>query len=625
MNSHQSEWRLEHNRLAVSRQHAEAELLSTLQQLTTSAYSQHFHSSHTAVHQLTRDASALLDERRLAEQSRDQWAAQLTAPRERARAMIAQVKSKTVKPERETRLMAAQRVDECAALRSSLQQLMHGLRHQCKVFGEELEQQRSRVEAELAEYDSAWLARMSDDRIEDDTNKPESLLAVDRRWLDTESRERGEAVGEARRQWRERWVERRSMMDRLFAHKREHAQQLLDERVAALKKFGGYNALLTEEQMEREAADAAHTAGAAASQPTTPSDLATAPRRSTKSALTANGRATRHPWNSCDQRLLFHILTQYSGAGKQRKQILERLVLEFKHVTSDELKLRLDCAIQLRLHSEQLRSIETDVRVARWELDEEVEGGWAAQVARLKDEWRRQDEAAQREVELAARHSDLQQLRAVRDEQDRVTAEEKKRVHRLQEEKEERRQEEERLRREGVKQQLVQYEEQQRAEQEKVQRLVAVEHKREEEEKEAESRMHAARVAARQQVDDNKRLEQQMDAARLEAEQRDKERRLEALRQSVAPHVDVDRERAQAPTASSAAERDVEGRLFRVDGWSDEAVFSDPRAKLSSALHAAGIATSGDYAREVIVSMGAGRQVRRDMQSSVRLSGDAAG
>jgi hypothetical protein len=177
-----------------------------------------------------------------------------------------------------------------------------------------------------------------------------------------------------------------------------------------------------------------------------------------------------------------------------------------------------------------------------------------------------------------------------------------------------------------VKEQLAQYEEQQRHEHDKVQRIVAAEQQREEEEKDELRREQAVRLAARHQIDADKHRLQQLEAERLAEEQLDKERRLEALRQSVAPQVAIDRQRVQAPTVSSQAERDVDGRLFRVDGWSNEAVFNDPRAKLSAALHAAGIAVSGDYARQVISTLGAGKEMRKDMQSTVQLSsGDGAG
>ena len=251
MNSVQSEWRQEQSRLSVSRQHGEAELLSAMHELATSAYSQHFHSTHTHIHQLARDMTALLEERRQAEQSREEWLSHMTVPCERARAMMAQVRSKAGKVERETRLMATQREEERTALRSSLQQLMRGLRHQCKVFGEELQQQRSEVEAGLAEYNSEWLARMSDDRIEEESNTPDALLVINAHWQSSLSPERRDEAEAARRQWIDRWDERRDMMDRLFTHKREHARQQLDERVTALKRFGGTYGRLANRETHR--------------------------------------------------------------------------------------------------------------------------------------------------------------------------------------------------------------------------------------------------------------------------------------------------------------------------------------------------------------------------------------
>ena len=629
VNSHQSEWRLEHSRLTVSRQHADAELLSAMQRLSVSAYSQHFHSSHGHIHQLAKDITSVLDDRRHAEQSRDEWAAQMSVPRQRARTMMAELRSKAVKAERETRLMAAQREEQRAAVASSLQQLMHGLRHQCRVVGEELEEQRRQVEAELAEYSSEWLARISDDRIEGDANTPDALLAVSPQWLSSLPSERRDEVEVARRQWSERWVERRDMMERLSTHKRQHARQQLDERVAALKRFGGnFDALLTDEQIDDQQQPThaqPSNSPTSTSSPTTPASTtnkSAATRRAAQSAATTHNRLIRHPWQSCDQRLLVHILSQYTTAGKQRKQTLDRLVLEFKHVTADELKLRLDCAIQQRLYAEQLRSIDAEGRTARWELDEEVESGWRAELARLKDEWRRADEARQRESQLAVRHAGLQRLRAVKDEQDRARMELREQANRAQAEKDSQYEQEERARREEVKRQLAHYEEQQREELERVQRMAAVEQKRDEEEKEETRRLNAERVATRQQLDDDKQRQQRREAEQQIEQRRDKERRLEALRQSVAPHVDIDRQRVQAPTVSSMTERDVDGRLFRVDGWSNDAVFSDPRAKLSAALHAAGVAISGDYAREVLSWMGAGREARKDMRSSVQLSSD---
>lgn len=622
MNSHQSEWRQEHSRLTSSRQHAEADLLSAMQELATSAYSQHFHSAHVNVHQLAAEIAALLDDRRQAEISREQWAAQMSQPRLRARAMIAEGRAQS--PARSTRLAAAQRAAQRTTLQASLHQLMHGLRHQSKVFGDELEQQRTEAEAAMAEYNSEWLARMSDDRIEDEASSPDALLVLNPHWLSSLVAERRAELDAARQRWSEHWMERRDMMERLFEHKRDHARQLLDERVAGLKRFGGsFDALLTEEQLEDEERSASTLPAASnpASHPNTITNTGSNAASSKRAAKSARPSPTvRHPWNSCDQRLLLHILTQYTTAGKQRKQTLDRLVLEFKHVTADELKLRLDAAIQQRMHAEQGRAIDRDRRLARWELDEAVESGWAAELAKLKDDWRRADEAQDREVERDARHADLQQLRAVKDEETRVKQETKEQEDKVQVEKDRRAEAEERVRREEVKKQLAQYEEQQRQEQEKVQRIIAAEQQREEEEKDELRREQAARLAVRQQLDAEKHKQQQLEAERLAEEQREKERRLEALRQSVAPQVAIDPQRVLAPTASSQAERDVDGRLFRVDGWSNEAVFTDPRAKLSAALHAAGIPVSGDYARQVIITMAAGREVRRDMQSTVQLS-----
>ncbi|KAJ3038293.1 hypothetical protein HDV00_000804 [Rhizophlyctis rosea] len=98
-------------------------------------------------------------------------------------------------------------------------------------------------------------------------------------------------------------------------------------------------------------------------------------------------------------------------------------------------------------------------------------------------------------------------------------------------------------------------------------------------------------------------------------------RRLEALRESVAVHVDSDWERILSDTqAVSHAKNAVEEPpLFTNNSFTVEHVLKDRRAKLALALHDTGL-MHNQYARDIIRSLGPSGPVRRDMKSSWQFS-----
>ena len=248
--------------------------------------------------------------------------------------------------------------------------------------------------------------------------------------------------------------------------------------------------------------------------------------------------------------------------------------------------------------------------------------GWTAGVERLKAEWAAREEQRLRDAELAEKAAELTDQRLAKQRRNEVLAIEAASAAAAAAEEEATRAAVERRRREEEQQRLRDYDAAQALQQAKVQRLVEAEQRRVASEAESDAVHHSKRVAVRQRLLDNRAAAQRQAAEERLRARRLREAELEALAASVAPVVEASQERLMAPTAASATEEEDRRALFRVDGYSNEAVFNDPRAKLSAALLQAGIAPTHEYAREVLLGTSAGKEVRRDVRSSLTLGSD---
>ena len=248
--------------------------------------------------------------------------------------------------------------------------------------------------------------------------------------------------------------------------------------------------------------------------------------------------------------------------------------------------------------------------------------GWTAGVERLKAEWAAREEQRLRDAEWAEKAAELNDQRLAKQRRDELLALEAAAAKAAAAVEEAARAAAERRRREEEQQRLRAYDAARALQQAKVQRLVETEQRRVAAEAESEAAHQSERVAVRQRLLDERAVSQRQAAEERLQSRRLREAELRALAESVAPVVEASQERLMAPTAASAAEEEDRRALFRVDGYSDEAVFSDPRAKLSAALLQAGIAPSHEYAREVLLGTAAGKEVRRDVRSSLALGSD---
>ena len=244
---------------------------------------------------------------------------------------------------------------------------------------------------------------------------------------------------------------------------------------------------------------------------------------------------------------------------------------------------------------------------------------WTSAVETLKTEWTRREEHRTREADALASHQQLDDMRAVQQQREADAAAQAQLEKETKAKAEAARAEEEKRRRQDAHRLLREHEEAQRVERERVQRLVESEQRRLALEEAEEEPMRASRVALRQQHAQLRLEAQRAAAAELCSLRLQREAELQSLAATVAPLVEASTERLRAPTQASRAEGDAASALFRVDGYSDETLFSDPRAKLSAALYVAGISPGHEYAREVLQRVGAGREMRRDMKSSLTL------
>ncbi|XP_071504221.1 coiled-coil domain-containing protein 148-like [Diadema antillarum] len=132
------------------------------------------------------------------------------------------------------------------------------------------------------------------------------------------------------------------------------------------------------------------------------------------------------------------------------------------------------------------------------------------------------------------------------------------------------------------------------------------------------------RVAFRDHLQQLKVEKMKEDQMRLEEEEMERERRLEALREQVAVHVESDPVRMMKDTTASkarmgiGAEQDVniQRPLFDMRTFPSDKVMADPRLKLEQALRQAGL-HENPYARRMLASTQPLRPPRRDMKSTL--------
>lgn len=137
---------------------------------------------------------------------------------------------------------------------------------------------------------------------------------------------------------------------------------------------------------------------------------------------------------------------------------------------------------------------------------------------------------------------------------------------------------------------------------------------------EARAELEAARpsVQRRQVLLQERRQAQAEREAQARRDEEQREARLEAMRQLVAPTVERDADRARQATAASAADL-VDGSnnpLFAVHGYDMSSLLKDKRFKLQLALWTAGVSDSA-YARQMVMGAAPAQAPRPDMHSSV--------
>ena len=629
LGSHQAEWKQQQSRLHSQRQRAEDELQSAMTALALNSYDANFDSSATDIHSLHRDVQLSLDESKAREKDREEWAQLMRGPRTKAHQLIDDVRRLRQAGGKETRLRTQQREDELKSTQALLRSLMHGLRHQSAAFADELHEQEKALQEELKHCTAQWLERMADDgdslsaAVMDEG--VEAALPVNPHWLTALPSDQRAEVDAERHRWSAVLAERLDMEDRRHSHRLEQLQA--DWRQATAGITVQRQAEWAEEESEEEtkqnggelAEDAERKRGAA-------STVAAARRPAAASKLKVKGQRMASPraWSAADERRLRYLWREYTAAGKQRKQLMDRLVVDFPTFPLDELRQRVELVVNQRFHVEQ-RNIEcAQHKQHREDIAQAVLASWSTAINGLKAEWRRREERQHRDAELQEKRAELEEQRIVHEQRQRALAEEAEVARLAAAEADAVRAEEEKRRREVEHRQLLDYEAAQALEAEKVQRLVDAEQRRLALEKDEDAQYHAQRVAVRQQQTQAKLAAQRQAEAEQRAERHQHEAAMQALAETLAPVVAASTERLMAPTASSAAEGEGAAALFRVDGYSSDGVFNDPRAKLSAALYAAGIAPGHEYAREVLEKTGAGaKQMRKDLQSSVTFGADA--
>ncbi|KAJ8024659.1 hypothetical protein HOLleu_34620 [Holothuria leucospilota] len=143
-------------------------------------------------------------------------------------------------------------------------------------------------------------------------------------------------------------------------------------------------------------------------------------------------------------------------------------------------------------------------------------------------------------------------------------------------------------------------------------------------EMEEQAKIDKERVDYRKQMQEEKRLQLEGKKHQEYLDEVEREKRLDAIRQLVAVHVESDPYRVMKPTKASnakigiGAEEDIniQRPLFDMQGFSSDQVTSDPRIKLEEALRKAGL-HKNPYARKMIFETKPQKAPRRDMESTV--------
>lgn len=221
------------------------------------------------------------------------------------------------------------------------------------------------------------------------------------------------------------------------------------------------------------------------------------------------------------------------------------------------------------------------------------------------------DQVHQKQTTL---HNQLEILRKDLEEKDTLEREEKERFQKLQEERERLIEIERKKERKRIAQSIEQYHKQREELQKKKLEIEALQREKLEAEKRKIFPEMKARVLYRDQLIDEKRKKLQTRTNELKKEIEERERRLEALREQVRPHIDADFDRAIAPTESFLSNQDTESQIhtqFPTHGYSESTLLKDKRYKLQMKLQEAGLLHT-QAARELINQMTDYSKMRAD-------------
>ena len=363
LSEQQAEWRLEQRRLQSQRQRAEAELQAALQSLAVNSYDAQFDSSAEAVHALHRDMQRTVDDGRAEDAAREDWRRLMQGPRLKAHGLLRDLQSLAQSEGKETRLMRERREEALQSTRSLLRSLMKGLAHQSREFGRELEKAEEALSGQLRSCDAQWLLRLEEDAETPLSSALDSegaaALPINPHWLaGLPSSQRAEVEGE-RQRWSALWVERLDVEGRRHGHRLDHLRASLQTATASLTLHRKVEWEELEE--EREARTAEEEKVDASGDAVSRGGVSTAARRRGSSASKLGVKGSRVAalplWSTSHERRLRYLHREYSAAGKQRRQLLERLEAEFPAFSLSDLRQRVDLIVHLRFYAEQ-RSLE---------------------------------------------------------------------------------------------------------------------------------------------------------------------------------------------------------------------------------------------------------------------------
>ena len=356
MGSHQTEWQLQQQRLHSLRKRAEGELQSALQSLALNSYDAQFPSTAVEVHALAKAMQEVMEESSRGEKQREDWAQLTRRPRQRAQGLIADVRRLRQKGAKETRLMAQRREDDLQTTTGLLRSLMHGLRHQSAEMSRELEQAERQLQEELKHCSGQWLERMVDDdlaplQVEGTEEGMSPALPINHHWLATLSSDERREVEDERRRWSAVLVERLDMAERRLRHRVEHLQE---EFRAAVSTLSVQRRVECNDDEERKEDNAESSSSSAEAEAVASAGATNVRRREVRGRLTVKGQrmAAARSWGAAEERRLRYLHREYSAVGKQRKELIERLELEFPTFALDQVKQRLQLHVHTTFHQQ---------------------------------------------------------------------------------------------------------------------------------------------------------------------------------------------------------------------------------------------------------------------------------